>query len=515
VQQSEHVREGVSAPPSRLALECLHLSKAFPGVIALDDVSMQVAGGTVHALLGENGAGKSTLIKIITGVQAPDSGTVTVRGQQLRHATPRSALQLGIRVIHQERQIAQDLTIGDNVLLDKFPTNRWGFVSRTAISRRAQRHLDALGIDLDARRPASELSAAQQQLVELARAVRDDTTVLVMDEPTASLRQDEVGVLFTVMRNLVASDVAIVYISHHLHEVFEIADTATVLRNGRHVEDVVVTETTRDRLVTAMFGREIAHTRLPRERPAVRAVKLHAEAVALGNILQRTTLDVRGGEVLALCGAAGSGASELAEALAGVKPPTQGTVTSAAGGRIRSRHGATGRGIAFLPADRKKAGLLLDRSITENLQLGLRHHGIDRFAYVPRAMKKTAGRETAARDIKVADVDQPIKSLSGGNQQRVIFARWVMAGSEIFVLDQPTAGVDVNAKFVIYDEILSLTAGGAAVVIVSSDYEEICCLADRVLVMREGSVVAEIDGDDATPESLYKYEMGEERGAAG
>lgn len=511
MQQSGLPRDG--DPRSRtLALECTHLSKAFPGVVALDDVSMQVAGGTVHALLGENGAGKSTLIKIITGVQAPDSGTVTVHGEQLRHATPRSALQLGVRVIHQERQIAHDLTIADNVLLDKFPRNRFGFASRSATTSRAQRHLDSLGIDLDARRPASELSAAQQQLVELARAVRDDTTVLVMDEPTASLRQDEVGVLFRVMRNLVASGVAIVYISHHLHEVFEIADTATVLRNGQHVEDVVVAQTTRDALVTSMFGREIAHTRLPRTRPAVSVTKLHGESVGMGAALAPTTVDVRSGEVLALCGAAGSGASELAEALAGVTSPTQGGVTSADGARIRNRHGATGVGIAFLPADRKKAGLLLERSITENLQLGLRHDGIDRIAYNPRAMKKSADEQTAAREIKVADVDQQIKSLSGGNQQRVIFARWVMAGSDVFVLDQPTAGVDVNAKFVIYDEILSLTSRGAAVVIVSSDYEEICCLADRVLVMREGRVVAEIDGDDATPESLYKYEMGDERG---
>ena len=516
MQQPGPVGDGLVISPSVPVLECAHVSKAFPGVVALDDVSMQVAGGTVHALLGENGAGKSTLIKIITGVQAPDSGTVTVRGEPLRSATPRAALQLGIHVIHQERQIAQDLTIGDNVLLDKFPRNRFGFVSRSAITRHAQQHLDSLGIDLDARRPASELSAAQQQLVELARAVRDDTSLLVMDEPTASLRQDEVGVLFRVMRNLVASGVAIVYISHHLHEVFEIADTATVLRNGQHVEDVVVAQTTRDALVTSMFGREISHTRLPRERPAgsvLPATKLHAEAVEMGVALQPTTVDVRGGEVLALCGAAGSGASELAEALAGVKSPTRGSVTSADGARIRNRHSATGLGIAFLPADRKKAGLLLERSITENLQLGLRHDGFDRIAYNPRAMKKTAGLETTARQIKVTDVDQQIKSLSGGNQQRVIFARWVMAGSDVFVLDQPTAGVDVNAKFVIYDEILSLTAKGAAVVIVSSDYEEICCLADRVLVMREGRVVAEIDGDEATPESLYKYEMGDERGA--
>lgn len=515
MQQPGHLSAGAAASASALALECTHVSKAFPGVVALDDVSMQVAAGSVHALLGENGAGKSTLIKIITGVQAPDSGTVMVRGEQLRHATPRSALRLGIRVIHQERQIAQDLTIGDNVLLDKFPRNRFGFVSRSAITRRAQQHLDSLGIDLDARRPALELSAAQQQLVELARAVREDTTVLVMDEPTASLRQDEVGVLFSVMRTLAASQVAIVYISHHLHEVFEIADTATILRNGQHVEDVLVAQTTRDALVTSMFGREISHQRLRRDRPALSVTKLHAQSVGLGSALAETTVDVRGGEVLALCGAAGSGASELAEVLAGVKPPTQGDVTSSGGARVRNRHTATGLGIAFMPADRKKAGLLLDRSITENLQLGLRHDGIDRIAYQPRAMKKTAQEQTAAREIKVADVDQQIKSLSGGNQQRVIFARWVMAGSDVFVLDQPTAGVDVNAKFVIYAEILSLTAKGAAVVIVSSDYEEICCLADRVLVMREGRVVAEIDGDDATPESLYKYEMGDAKGAVG
>ncbi|MTD17403.1 ATP-binding cassette domain-containing protein [Nakamurella sp. YIM 132087] len=490
--------------PGVPALQVVDVSVTFPGVRALRSVDMTVGAGSVHALLGENGAGKSTLIKVITGAQKPDTGSVLIGGQELRTHTPRAAQRLGVRVVHQERQIAKDLSVAQNVLLDDLPSTA-GRVGYRTMVRLAQEHLDRVGVAVDARALAGDLTAAQQQLVELVRAVHRPAPLVVMDEPTASLRRSEVDVLFRVIDGLRAAGTSLLYISHHLHEVFEIVDRATVLRNGAHVADLAVAETDSDELVRIMFDRDVAHTRLPRPDRDHGRITLSANGVARAPGLRTTDVELRSGEILALCGAAGSGTSELAEVLAGAQRPDTGMVTVGRS-RLGGRSGAASQGIGFVPADRKAGGLLLERSISENLLLSER--GPSTWLFRPRRALATAREALRRGRVRADDPQRPVATLSGGNQQRVIFARWLLAGSDVLVLDQPTAGVDVAAKFEIYEQLIDLTAQGLSVVMVSSDYEEIACLADRVLVFRDGSVVAEVDGAEVSPERLYQLEMG-------
>ncbi|MDQ1103607.1 sugar ABC transporter ATP-binding protein [Nocardioides zeae] len=485
------------------ALEVAGVAKAYPGVQALRDVSLAVRPGEVRALLGENGAGKSTLIKIVTGAERPDTGTVTVGGTSLHPFTPRSARRLGVRVVHQERQVAGDLSVAHNVLLDNLPG---ALVTQRGIVARAREVIDRLGLDLDPRAPASSLSAADQQLVELARALSRRAALVVMDEPTASLRRDEVTTLFRVVEQLRSTGTAVLYISHHLHEVFEIADTATVLRNGERVGELVVAETTQAEIVRLMFDRDVDHVRMPRPRRADGGVALRLQGVSIPPRIREIDLDVRRGEVLALCGTADSGTSEVAELLAGVRPATTGAARRADGRRVGRRTGAAAGGIGFVPADRKAAGLLLERSIAENAVLG-QLRGPAHWTSWPARVTRTARRALDRAGVRASDPRGRVSTLSGGNQQRVIIARWLLADCEVLVLDQPTAGVDVAAKFELYHQLLDLTAEGIAVVVVSSDYEEICALADRVVVMRGGAVVGEVQGADATPDRLYQLEM--------
>ncbi|SHG97850.1 ribose transport system ATP-binding protein/rhamnose transport system ATP-binding protein [Jatrophihabitans endophyticus] len=496
--------------PEVPALAVHGLGMAFPGVRALHDVSLEVAPGQVHALLGENGAGKSTLIKIVTGVQRPHAGTVTIAGRPLRTFTPRAAQHLGVRVVHQERQIAPDLSVAHNILMDDLPGG-FGVVRGRRLVARAQEELDRLDIAISAARPAAGLTAAEQQLVELVRAVHRRAPLVIMDEPTASLRRGEVDVLFAVIRALRREGTALLYISHHLHEVFEIADVATVLRNGARVGHFRVADTTPDELVGAMFDRSVAHVRLPRPERDTSHVAARATAVARPPVLAPTDVPVHRGEIVALCGGAGSGASDLATILAGAQAPTSGRLElgdGPGGDRVRGRSRAARAGVGFVPADRKADALLLDRPIVENVILSRRGRGT--ALYRPRAVLRLVRDALRRGRVKADDPRRTVATLSGGNQQRVVLARWLLAGCRLLVLDQPTAGVDIASKFEIYQQLLDLAADGLAILFVSSDYEEISCLADRVLVMRDGVVTAELDGATATPDLLYQLEMGQQ-----
>jgi ABC-type sugar transport system ATPase subunit len=507
--------------PTNAVLELDSVSRSYPGAKALTAVSLSIEAGEIRALLGENGAGKSTLIKIVTGAIAADSGEVRVGGRQLRRASPRAAQKLGVRAIHQERQIAGDLTVAENVYLGALPRNRFGASTRYEAITKAAALMASLGIDLDPTADAGGLTAAQQQLIELARAVSAQAKLVIMDEPTASLHPDEVETLFRVVRRLKADGTAVLYVSHHLDEVFEIADRATVLRNGSYVADVDIRSktvgdtttpgTTREELVALMFGRDVSRTRLDRQSTS-KSPALVAKEVSLGRALRPTTVTVNYGEVLALSGGNGSGASELAGLLAGLRAPAGGKVRflrpgdSSDGNSLRGRARAVSYGVAYLPANRKRDGLLLERSIVENLLLVPRQ-GMRHFFYWPSSARRTAQRAVTAGNVKSGDVGQRVMTLSGGNQQKVILARWMLGGSRILVLDEPTAGIDVASKFEIYRRLLDLAAEGLAVVIVSSDYEEIAALADRVLLMSDGAIAAELDGAESSAEDLYEREM--------
>ncbi|WP_030908559.1 sugar ABC transporter ATP-binding protein [Streptosporangium amethystogenes] len=491
----------------RATLELRNVEKSFPGARALKDVSLTAFAGRVHALLGENGAGKSTLIKIASGALQPDAGQLLVDGRRQRF-TPRSAKAAGVRVLHQERQIALTRSVADNVLLDLPPRGRFGLVTGRGVAREAGRRLARVGADLDPDAPAWTLSVAQMQLLELARAVCADAKCIIMDEPTATLHRAEIDQLFSVVRQVRDSGIAVIYISHHLDEVMELADDYTVLRDGTKVHDGLVAEVTTGELVSHMFGDEVSMRRADIHEGAATPgpVAIELKDACFGGAVRSVSLKARRGEVLVVTGAVGCGSREVARLMAGAIQPTSGTVRILDGHR-GGRRAATRAGVGFLPADRKREGLMLDRSIVENALLA--ENGMLRApAFNPLSAARRATEVCRRLSVKLSDVRAPIRGLSGGNQQKVILARWLQVGSDVLVLDEPTAGVDIPSKSEIYRLLRERAAAGDAVVVFSTEYQEICCIADRVVVMRDGRIAGELDGESATEHRIFEMELG-------
>ncbi|MEV7006726.1 sugar ABC transporter ATP-binding protein [Streptosporangium sp. NPDC051022] len=488
-------------------LELRNVQKSFPGVRALKDVSLAAHPGRVHALLGENGAGKSTLIKVASGALQPDDGQILLNGEPVR-LTPRSAKAAGLRVLHQERQIALTRSVAENVLLDLPTRGRFGLVTARGMAREAAERLARVGADLDPYAPAWTLTVAQLQLLELARAVCADARCIIMDEPTASLHRAEIEQLFSVVRQVRDSGIAVVYISHHLDEVMELADDYTVLRDGSKVAGGLVSDVTTGQLVSHMFGDEVSLRREDVHEGGTVAgdVAIELDRVSFGGAVRSVSLKARRGEVLAVTGAVGCGSRELAHLMAGALKPTSGTVRILGASRA-NRRAAARAGVGFLPADRKREGLMLDRSIVDNALLA--ENGITR---APLFDPLSAARRTAdvcgRLSVKLSDVRAPIRGLSGGNQQKVILARWLRVDSQVLILDEPTAGVDIPSKSEIYRLLRQHAAEGRAVVLFSTEYQEIRCVADRVVVMRDGRVAGEIDGEDATEHRIFEMELG-------
>ncbi|WP_283135207.1 sugar ABC transporter ATP-binding protein [Rhizohabitans arisaemae] len=488
-------------------LELRKVQKSFPSVRALKDVSLAAYPGRVHALLGENGAGKSTLIKVASGALQPDGGEILLNGAPVR-LTPRTAKSAGIRVLHQERQIALTRSVAENVLLDRPTRGRFGLVTAGGLARAAGERLARVGADLDPHAPAWTLTVAQMQLLELARAVSDDATCIIMDEPTASLHRAEIERLFTVVRQVRDSGIAVVYISHHLDEVMELADDYTVLRDGSEVASGLVSEVTTARLVSHMFGDEVSLRREDVHEGGTRPgdVVIELDRASFGGAVRSVSLAARRGEVLAVTGAVGCGSREVAHLMSGAIKPTSGTVRILGSGR-GSRRAAARAGVGFLPADRKREGLLLDRSIVDNALLA--ENGITRRPlFHPLSATRRAADACRRLAVKLSDVRSPIRGLSGGNQQKVILARWLRVGSEVLILDEPTAGVDIPSKSEIYRLIRQHAVEGRAVVLFSTEYQEIRCVADRVLVMRDGRIAGEIEGENATEHRIFEMELG-------
>ena len=488
-------------------LELCHIDKGFPGTRALTDVSMAVESGRVHALVGENGAGKSTLIKIASGALQPDAGAILLRGEQVS-LNPQSARDLGIRVVHQERQVAATRTVAQNLVLDAPQRNGFGLVTRRSIAAEARRRLDRVGVTLDLDAPVWSLTVAQTQMLEIARAVDYNATCIIMDEPTASLHRSEIGRLFEVVRSVKDSGIAVIYISHHLDEVMELADDYTVLRDGRRITTGRTSDTTTARLVTDMFGAETSLRRedLVVDPPPPGEVAVQLTDASYGTAVTDVSLTVRYGEVVVITGAVGSGAGHVGRLVAGAISPTSGKVL-VAGRRSSSRAGAARAGVALLPADRKRQALMLDRSIAENVLLA--EHGLARHALgLAAGGIRRAARSCRELSVKTADVRNPVRTLSGGNQQRVVLARWLAVDSAILVLDEPTVGVDIPSKLAIYQIVRRRAESGAAVLMLSTEYQEIRCVADRVVVMRDGRVGGELPGASATESAIFELEMG-------
>ena len=483
------------------------ISKSYQGVRALRNASFDVRAGEVHALLGENGAGKSTLIKILAGAVARDEGEVRIAGEHVEIGSRQDAQRLRIGVVFQHPELVDELTIADNVTLGS-ERSRLGVIRRRESRERTAAALRRLGVQLSPGRAAAGLRTGERQLVEIARAIVSEARILVLDEPTASLGRREIESLFTVVRELRDQGVAIVYISHRLEEIAEIADRLTVLRDGAVVATVDAARTSRSELVRMMVGREMGHVFRKeshvRERVALEARRLSTEAG-----LEGVSFELREGEVLGVYGLLGSGRTELARALSGADGLIGGELLVAGrSGRLRSSSHAARRGIGLVPEDRIAQGLFPILSVRENVTLsgaGSYPLGIVRRADETR---RTLGavRELA---IRTASTESAVSTLSGGNQQKVVFGRWLVAGVSVLILDDPTVGVDVGAKEEIYRIVADLTRDGTAVVFLSSELLEVLGLADRMLVLRDLRVAGELAGDAMNEANALALALGE------
>jgi rhamnose transport system ATP-binding protein len=477
------------------------ISKSFGGVHALQDVHFEIYPGEVHALLGENGAGKSTLIKIITGVYQPDLGELFLEGQPIRFAGTREAQAHGIAAIYQEPSLFPDLDIAENILVGRQPMRRWG-VDWKRMYQEAGALLRRLGLALDPRTKARELSVAQQQVVEIARALSIDAKVLIMDEPTSSLTLGEVEELFGIVRQLRAAGTAIVFISHRLEELFALADRVTTLRDGAYVGTRAMADVTSDDLIRMMVGRTLGEL-FPKQAVEPGEVVLEVAGLGVEGSFWDVSFELRRGEILGMAGLIGAGRTNVARALFGTEPATAGTIRlDGKAVAIASPDEAMALGIGYVPEDRKEHGLILNMRIAENITLPV----LSRFAtggWLDSQRELAAAAAAASKlEVKMTSVDQPAGQLSGGNQQKVVLAKWLDTQPRVLILDEPTRGIDVGTKAAVHHLMSSLAAQGMAILLISSELPEVLGMSDRILVMREGRVTGRFSRAEASQEKL-------------
>ena len=489
-----------------LLLRARGLSKSFPGVRALEDVSLEIERGTVHALMGENGAGKSTFSRILAGLAEPDAGRIEFKGVPVRLRHPHEAIRLGISMIHQELLLFPEMTAAENVLIGQEPVRGWGgWLDRPRMNAEAARLLDRLGAAIPPVRKVKDLGVAERQTVEIARALARRADLLVMDEPTSSLSAREAEALFRVIADLKREGVAVLYVSHKMDEIFRIADRVTVLRDGRLVGTHSIGELTAGRLIALMVGRDID---LSSRRAPVEPGETMLEAVDLGRAgrFRGVSLRVRRGEVLGLAGLVGAGRTEVLSALYGLAPADEGEIrVRGARAEIRSPQDALARGIALVGEDRKGLGLVGPMSVRQNITLSaLRRYC--RGPFVDRAREDAAAEgQIRGLGIRAAARDPGVLTLSGGNQQKVVIAKALLTEPDILLLDEPTRGIDVAAKAEVHAIVADLARRGKAVVMASSELPEVLSLCDRILVMREGAVSAELDPRNVTQEDVMRH----------
>jgi ABC-type sugar transport system ATPase subunit len=483
------------------------ISKRFPGVQALQDACLDVRAGEVHVLLGENGAGKSTLMKVLCGQYAADDGEVLLDGRRVRPASPIEAGRLGLVMIHQELNLVPGLSVAENIFLGHEP-GRAGWIRSAPIHRAARELLRRLECGVDPNVPAARLSVAEQQLVEIARALRENARVLVMDEPTAALADHEIETLFDVIRSLCADGVPVIYISHRMNEIFRIGDRVTVMRDGRTVGTLQVAATDVGELVRLMVGRTIAE-QIPKRDVPLGDMILEVDGLARKGVLEPVSLSIREGEILGVAGLMGSGRTELARAIYGADAADAGTVR-VAGRKLERRSPDTsiGAGLGFITEDRKQQGLVLQLSVAQNISL-TSLDDVSRFGVLDLRAEAELARGQANRlRIRAASLDQRVIDLSGGNQQKVVLARWLAARCRVLLFDEPTRGIDVGAKAELYDLIGELVAAGVAVLLVSSEMPELLGLADRVAVMHDGALQAVLPRSEVTQERIMELALG-------
>ncbi|MDP9830623.1 rhamnose transport system ATP-binding protein [Kineosporia succinea] len=478
------------------------MSKSFGPVTALRSGSLEVEAGSIHALVGENGAGKSTLVKIVAGVHRRDGGTFTLEGQDVDFGSTAESKAAGVAVIYQEPTLFPDLSVTENIFMGRQILKSARRIDKAAMYAEAERLFQGLGVHIDPRRPALGLSIADQQIIEIAKAISLDAKVLIMDEPTAALSGVEVERLFTVARRLRDEGRALVFISHRFDEVFELCDTVTVMRDGSYIGTRPIAGTSVPEIVNLMVGREVGEL-FPKQAAEIGDVVLKVEGLQSAGVFHDVSFSVRRGEIVGLAGLVGAGRSEIARAVFGVDRYDAGSVTM--NGRAvaaRSPRAAIAAGMAFIPEDRRKQGLVTEASVAENIA-GVIRRNLARGGLLTRGQENKAVAPWAARlEVKTSALDAPAKTMSGGNQQKVVIAKWLATQPDLLIIDEPTRGIDVGTKSEVHRLLSELAGQGMAILMISSELPEVLGMADRVLVVSEGRLTADLSREQATPESV-------------
>ncbi len=482
-------------------IELLDIHKSFGATPVLEGVSLQLFPGEVHSLMGENGAGKSTLVKIMAGLHQPDKGLLRVEGRETAFHSTAQAQHAGVAVIYQEPTLFPDLSIAENIFMGRQPTLQWRRIDYAAMSRSVSQQLSQLGVSLRPEDPVLGLSIADQQIVEIIKALTFDAKVLIMDEPTAALSAEEVRRLFQVVARLRGKGVALMFVSHRLEEVFEISQRITVMRDGRVVSSAPAVEFTPDDVVRKMVGRSL-DALYPKEDVEPGEVILSVSNLRRAGVFKDISFNVRRGEIVGLAGLVGAGRSEVARAIFGIDRLDGGEVSI--GGRSLSRHNpdtAMEAGIGFVPEDRQQQGLVMELSVLRNATLTVLRR-LKRFGLVSQAQEKSVAAEWTSRMRLKGHIEEPVNILSGGNQQKVVLAKWLATQPKFLIVDEPTRGIDVGAKSEVHRTLSQLAKAGMGILMISSDMPEVIGMADRVLVMHEGKLTAELSRSEATEEAI-------------
>jgi rhamnose transport system ATP-binding protein len=478
------------------------VSKSFSGVEVLHNVNFDLRPGEVHALLGENGAGKSTLVKVITGYHQPDHGEIYLDDELVEFTDTRDSRQVGIAAIYQELSLFPDLDVAENIFVGRHPLKHGMRVDWRKLYDQAQQLLDALGVSIDLKQKARHLSIAQQQIVEIARAFSINARILIMDEPTSSLTLNEVAELFSLVQNLRASGTAIIFISHRLEELFEIADRVTVLRDGYYIDTCDIQETSRDDLLRKMVGRTISE-QYPKIEVQPGEVLLKVEHITSDGLFQDISFELRRGEILGLAGLVGAGRTHVGESLFGIKPISKGKIMiDGEEVWITSPQKAIELGLAYVPEDRQQHGLIPAMKLTPNISLP-KLDEFSSYGWLLNAKERKFAHTAAVQmEVRARSISQCARELSGGNQQKVVLAKWLSTNPRILILDEPTRGIDVGTKAAVHGLMSNLAAQGMAILMISSELPEILGMSDRIIVMREGYLTAQFAREAATQENI-------------
>lgn len=481
------------------------VSKSFPGVQALDSVSMNISAGKVHALMGENGAGKSTLIKILAGAYAKESGTLSFDNKELNIKNPHDSLNYGIKVVYQEISLISEFTVAENIFLEDFPTNNFGIMNYNKLYQDAEELFKRIGFNLDPKSKIVDLSISQQQMVEIARAVFQNASVVIMDEPTSSLTPNEIEKLFTVVKNLKKNNIAILYVTHKIDEIFKIADEVTVLRDGKHISNKLISETNEEQIIKDMVGRTVNATFERPKNISNSKTVMKVKNISSKNKINKVSFDLHEGEILGFFGLMGAGRTELAKAVFGYDKITEGEI-EINNNSYKNFNTSTmvDNGIGYITEDRKGEGIVKDMNLRENMSLPSLKFFENFFIVNKKREKNSADEYIEKFSVKTPSSERLITLLSGGNQQKVLLSRWLIRNLKIIILDEPTRGVDIGAKTEVLSLINDLAKQGLSVLLMTSEMNDLLSLSDRIIVMADGQINKEFHRDNVTQEEIFK-----------